>query len=135
MDSQLAEFQDVGQHQGIGQAVGNAVPGAQLVGYRVHIANIHLVDGETGVIGTHCHTRPGFKVAAVMIGGRQILEYQLYPEAGIFQPGAALPHADIGLNTVGKGVHAGSGGDMGRQSDNQGRVQCGGGRQQCSYRK
>ena len=126
----MAELQHVGQHQRVGKAVGNSVLATQLMRYRVHIADIHLVDGEARVIGTHRHTRPGVEVAAVMIGRGQILEYQLYAQACIFQPTTALPHADVGLDAMGKGVHAGGGGNMRRQAHGQGRVQRSGGRQQ-----
>ena len=100
------------------------------MGDSVDTTDVHLVDGQTAVIGAHGHARPRFAVGAIVIGSGQVLEHQLHADAGIVQPGAPLPDTDIGLDGVGECIHAGGRSNVGRQAEHQVRVQRGRNRQQ-----
>ena len=74
----MTEIQYMRQYQRISQAVGNAVFTAQLVCYRMHVANVHLVDCQASIVSAHSHTVPGPEIAPVMKGSRQVVKNQFH---------------------------------------------------------
>lgn len=109
-------LQKVGQNNRVSESVGNAVLPTQGVGHPVDIAHIGAGERHPSAVGGLEHGLPGGQVAAIGIGLGQVLHNQA---GGLFRhPPGQLGGgaANIGLNGVSEGVHAGSGGDERRKA-------------------
>ena len=93
------------------EAVGNSVLAPQLVCYRVHVADIHLVDGYPGVVGRHAHGLARIAIGAVLHRPAQVGENEPDGALGVLPRRAPLPAGDIGFDGVGERVHPGRRGD------------------------
>ena len=122
---------DVGDQQGVGQAVRQVELGAQLVRHGVADAQEGVGEGDAGDGGGVVHLLPGPGVAgAVQVGGGQVLleQPQGLERLGV---GVLVGHdRDVGLQAVGHGVDAAEGGEALGQVHHQVGVDDGHGRGQ-----
>ena len=102
-----AGLQDMGQGQRIGLAMGDAIPGTQLMGYRVHVPHADLIDGDTGMIRRDRHPLPGLDILRMTHSALEPTENALYRKAAVLLPRAAIPDTDISLDTVRERVNTG----------------------------
>ena len=123
VDAGAVAFQHIGQEHRVGQAVGNVVLTAQRVGYGVDIAHIGSGEGNARPIGGGEHIASGLIILAVPVSPLHVGKNQ----PGGFQ--SLLPGltgggtADIGFHRMGQSIHAGGGGEMGRQGEREPGVQ------------
>ena len=87
----------------------------------VHAAEALLECGGAHA-GRRQHARAGLDVAAVGAGARQVLADQAHALEGDAVGEGVKARRAVGLEAVGKGVHAGRGGEAGRQAHGQLRV-------------
>ena len=112
-------FQHHREDHRVSQAVGNAVLPAQGVGQCVNIPHIGAGEGHPSAVGRPEHPLPGLQVAAVLHRPAQVAHNQRHRLLG-HGPGQLVGGvADVGLHRVGQRVHAGGGGDHGRQAQGQ----------------
>ena len=97
-------------HQGVGNAVGQVVEGAQLVRHGMADAKEGVGEGHTRHGGGVCHVLPGPGIpGAVFVGGRQIFKQQLQSPQRQTVGIVRGHHGGVGLQSVGDGIDAGGG--------------------------
>ncbi len=103
---------DLGEEQGIGGAVGDVVPAAQLVGQGVVHAQEGVGEGDAGQAGGVGHLDAGLHVlGAVFVSPGQVLEDVLDGRQGEAVGIVAGHDGDIGLHGVGQHVITGGPGN------------------------
>ena len=114
--------QDVGEDDGVRQAVRRAVEAAQAVGDAVDVSDVAAGEGDAGGIRGREHVAAGVLVVAVEI---RLVEVVVDQAHGLDGGGAGVgvrAAADVGLDGVGERVHAGLRRDGGREPDGEARV-------------
>ena len=105
------EPQNLLDHQGVGNAMGQMVESTQFVRHGVADAQEGVGEGHTGHGGGIRHLLPGFGIpGAVVIGLRQILKDHLKAPQGKAVGVVRCHHGGVGFQGVGHCVDAGGGG-------------------------
>ena len=80
----------------------------------MHITHTYLIDSDSGMVSRQRHTQSRLTIFGFRYRLKQPMEDALNRKAGIFLASAAIPHADIRLNTVSQRIDSrGSGNGSG----------------------
>ncbi len=118
----LVGHQHIGQEDGIEQAMVTVIAGAQRVGQGVDAPQA-LLEGHRSHRRGHQHAFPGVQVLAVAHCPAQVLLHQAHAFHGNRAGHRVVQGRAERLDMVGQGIHAGGGGQRGRQAAGQQRVE------------
>ena len=110
-------LEDIGEYDCVCETVRSAVHSAEVVGYRVDVADISSGEGDTRKVGGDEHILSRLEILAVLVSRKYVVKYKSGRFLGRLCGALGVAVADISLNRVGQGVHAGGGGDVRGQAD------------------
>ena len=116
------ELLDIGQQDGVADAVGQVIEAAQLVGHGVDVTKGSVVEGNASQILGVSHFGTGLHIVAVGHGLGQVVNDLVNGLDGSRVGQGVGGSGDIGLDRVGQRVHTGGCGQGGRHADHQLRV-------------